>query len=99
MASLALVMRALKFESQMLLGKCRSLESLTVSFSEFEESSLGDCPSHLLRSLSLRRLVIAGDYMTPDFVHNIARLKDFSKNDNRPIRVCDKEEELDLPPY
>ena len=25
--------------------------------------------------------------------------KDFSKNDNRPIRVCDKEEELDLPPY
>ena len=25
--------------------------------------------------------------------------KDFSKNDNRPIRVCDKEEEFDLPPY
>ena len=57
----------------MLLGKCRSLESLTVGFGEYEES-LGECPSHLLRSLSLRRLVIAGDYMTPDCVHNIARL-------------------------
>ena len=58
----------------MLLGRCRSLESLTVGFGEFESAPLGNCPSDVLRFTHLRRLVIDGDYMSPDCVHSIARL-------------------------
>ena len=78
----------------MLLGKCRSLESLTVGFKDTGQFK------GILKAIihDVDELVYDED-AGGDVPLQFTIQRDFSKNEKRPLRWCDKEEELDLPPY